>query len=235
MIKQFIPYKDQKVDLEGFAVFPDQEKRPLVIFCHAWRGRDSFICEQAEKAAHLGYIGFALDMYGKGILGQSKEENSALKGSFVENRLFLRERVLKGYEVGSSLPYVDRSKIAVVGYGFGGMCALDLARSGVNLSGAVSVYGHFNSPVGVEVHPIQAKILILHGFNDPISPMHELLHFQEEMNKAHVEWQAHIYGQAVHAFATPSANDPAAGILYQPAAAKHAGREIEIFLQAIFA
>jgi dienelactone hydrolase len=206
----------------------------LVIFCHAWRGRDEFICQQAEQAANLGYVGFAIDMYGKGVLGNSKEENAALKKPFLEDRLLLRRRLIKGFETACSLSNVDCANIAVVGFGFGGLCALDLARSGADLKGVVSLYGHFDPPQGCSIYPIKAKVLILHGFNDPISPMNELLHFQEEMDRDQVNWQAHIYSQTVHAFATPSANDPAAGILYQPYAAKHAAREIEIFLEDIF-
>jgi dienelactone hydrolase len=213
MIKKNIPYKDQDFDLEGFVAYSAEEKRPLVIFCHAWRGRDEFICQQAERAASLGYIGFAIDMYGKGVLGKSKEENAALKKTFLDDRLLLKRRLIKGFDVACSLPSVDCANIAVVGFGFGGLCALDLARSGVNLKGVISVYGHFDPPRGCPIYPIKAKVLILHGFNDPISPMSELLQFQQEMDKDQVNWQAHIYSHTVHAFATPSANDPAAGIL----------------------
>ena len=96
----------------------------------------------------MGIHCLALDMYGKGVLGDSKEENAALKKPFIENRNLLQRRVLKAFEVATNLPYADAKKTAVVGYGFGGVCALDLARSGADLKGAVSIYGHFDpSPI----------------------------------------------------------------------------------------
>lgn len=141
-----ISYSDKSTELEGFVAYPSQEKRPAVILCHAWRGRDDFICEKAEEIASWGYVGFALDMYGKGVLGKSKEENAALKKPFLEDRALLQRRVLKAFETVQSLPYVDSSRIAVLGFGFGGICALGLARSSANLRGAISIYGHFTPP-----------------------------------------------------------------------------------------
>jgi dienelactone hydrolase len=229
-----IPYQDDGVDLEGFAAYPSENKLPLVILCHAWKGRDDFICEKAQAIAKLGYVGFALDMYGKGILGKSKEQNAALKSPFIENRRLLQKRVVKAFEVACRLPYVDSSQVAIVGFGFGGICALDLARSGANLKGAVSIYGHFDPPPAPLIKPIKAKILVLHGYNDPVSPQSELSRFEKEMNDHNADWQAHIYGNTMHAFATPGANDPESGILYNPVSATRAWVSIHNFLDEIF-
>ena len=133
MFTEAISYQDGNSDLEAFVAYPSIERRPLVILCHAWKGKDDFICDKAREVAQWGYVGFALDMYGKGILGKSKDENAALKRPFIENRNMLQKRVLKAFEVACSLPYVDVSRIAVLGYGFGGICALDLARTGADL------------------------------------------------------------------------------------------------------
>lgn len=120
MHSTLIPYQDRQVVLEGFVAYPKEEKRPLVILCHAWQGRDEFICEKARLVAKQGYVGFALDMYGRGILGKSKEEKAALKKPFIQDRRFLHRRALKALETASHLPYVDAQRIAVVGFGFGG-------------------------------------------------------------------------------------------------------------------
>lgn len=229
-----VSYQDNGVDLEGYVACPNEEKHPLVILCHAWKGRDDFICEKARMIANQGYVGFALDMYGKGILGHSKEENAALKKPFIQDRHLLQRRVVKGLDVASRLPYVDPQKVVAIGFGFGGMCALDLARSGADLRGAVSVYGHFDPPPFQLTGSIQAKILILHGYKDPVTSQEELRRFEKEMNEAKVDWQAHIYGNAMHAFATPGANDPAAGILYNPAASERAWISIQNFLAEVF-
>lgn len=230
----FLPYTDEGTQLEGFSAYHPDEKRPLVILCHAWRGRDDFICEKAKLIAALGYVGFAIDMYGIGVLGNSKEENAALKKPFIEDRRYLRRRLLKGFDVACALPYVDSKRVVVLGFGFGGLCALDLARTGVDLKGAISIYGHFDPPRDCPLLPIKAKVLILHGYNDPISSMHELYDFQQELDNTKVDWQSHVYGNTFHAFATPSANDPTSGIMYNAHSAQQAWQEVEQFLAAVF-
>jgi len=228
-----IPYQDNGIELEGFVTYPVEEKRPLVILCHAWRGRDDFICDKAKEIAQWGYVGFALDMYGKGISGKTKEENIALKRPFIENRYLLHDRVIRGFEVACNLPNVDSTRVVVLGFGFGGICALDLARSGANLKGAISVYGHFDPPPSPLMKPITTKVLVLHGYNDPVTPQAELIRFAKEMNDSKVDWQAHIYGNTMHAFATPGANDPDSGILYNPVSSARAWISIHNFLDEI--
>lgn len=228
-----IAYQDDEVELEGFVAYRAGLKRPLVILCHAWKGRDVFICEKAQEVASWGYVGFALDMYGKNTIGKTKEESAALKRPFIEDRQLLQKRVIKAFEVACALPYVDSSRVAILGLGFGGICALDLARSGVDLKGAISVYGHFDPPPTKLIKPIQAKILALHGYRDPVTSQEELRRFEKEMNEANIDWQAHIYGNAMHAFATPGANDPDAGMLYHPVAAQRAWIAIQNFLAEV--
>ncbi len=229
-----IPYRDHDIDLEAFVAYPNEGKHPLVILCHAWKGRDEFICEATRMISKQGYVGFALDMYGRGVLGRSKEENAALKKPFIQDRRLLQKRVLKGLETASCLPYVDSKKIAVIGFGFGGMCALDLARTGADLKGVVSIYGHFDPPPSDLIKSIRGKILILHGYNDPVAPQEELRGFEKEMNEAKVDWQAHVYGNTMHAFAAPGASDPDAGILHNPVAAARAWVAIQNFLSEVF-
>ena len=107
MHTETISYQDDKTQLEAYVAYRSKEKFPLVILCHAWKGRDNFICEKAKEIARLGYVGFALDMYGKGVVGRSKEENAALKKPFIENREMLQKRVLKAFKIACQLPYVD--------------------------------------------------------------------------------------------------------------------------------
>lgn len=228
-----ISYMDEKVELEAFAAFPDEERRPAVILCHAWKGRDDFICEKARKIAELGYVGFALDMYGKGVLGKTREENAALKKPFLENRALLQRRLLKALEAASSLPYVDKTRIAALGYGFGGLCALDFARSGADLKGAICTYGHFE-PSGLPAKPVLAKILVLHGADDPIVKTTELLEFGKEMSDAKADWRAQIFGNTLHAFVNPAVNSPELGMAYSPVSAQRAWTAAQDFLREVF-
>lgn len=210
-----LSYYDDNTLLEAFVAAPNKERRPLVLLCHAWAGRDAFICEKAEAVAKKGYVGFALDMYGKGVLGHSKEENGQLKKPFLERRDLLQKRVLKAFEVASALPYVDKGRIAAVGYGFGAICALDLARAGAPLKGVVSIYGHFDSP-----QSIQTKVLILHGAEDTVTTQEELQKFQNELK---TNWQTHLYAHTKHAFASPNSET------YNPVAESRSWRYFRLF------
>lgn len=236
MQSELISYVDQGISLEGFAAYPSKEKNhPTVILCHAWSGRDAYICEKAQLMAQWGYVGFALDMYGKGILGNSREQSKALKQPFLEDRQFLQKRLLKALETVYSLPYVDVDRIAVLGFGFGGLCALDFARSGAHLKGVISVYGHFEPPPFPVIQPIKAKVLVLHGYEDRFAPPQDILTFGQEMQNLGVDWQAHLYGNSQHAFTNPAANDPAFGTVYNPITAQRAWDAIQNFLKNIFA
>jgi dienelactone hydrolase len=234
MPTSFVPYTDGSTVLEGFAAHTIPEKRPAVILCHAWSGRDHYVCEKAEMLARWGYFGFALDMYGKGVLGKSKEENARLKKPFLEDRALLQRRLLKALETVRSLPYVDPQKIAAVGFGFGGLCALDFARSGADLRGVVSLYGHYDPLPSHLSKSIQSKILVLHGYDDPVVKPDELRRFAEEMTEAKVDWQAHVYSNTLHAFMNPAINDPAAGLCFHPVSSQRAWHEIQGFLEEIF-
>jgi dienelactone hydrolase len=205
-----------------------------VILCHAWQGRDRFICDAAEKIASWGYVGFALDMYGKGILAKTREESAALKKPFMDNRSKLLERALAGVHAARSLPFIDAEQIALLGFGFGGVCALDLARTGENFKGTISVYGHFDRPANLPLRPIPGKIFLLHGYNDPIAKQHELRHFEQEMDELQADWQLHLFGNTLHAFMNPAINAPQLGTAYQPLSADRTWSQIRLFLSEIF-
>jgi dienelactone hydrolase len=229
-----VPYTDGETSLEGFASYTIPEKRPAVILCHAWSGRDKFICEKAEMMARWGYVGFALDMYGKGVLGKSKEENIALKKPFFEDRFLLHSRLMRALDAVRTVPHVNVTKIAAVGLGFGGLCALDFARCGASLRGVASVYGHFDPLPPKLIKPIQSKILIIHGYDDQIVEQEELRGFADEMTKMKVDWQAHVYSNTVHSFMSPLNNDPASGVQYNPVSANRAWHAIQGFLEEVF-
>ncbi len=231
---ELISYQDNGTQLEAYSAYETAEKRPLVLLCHAWKGRDDFITEKANQIAALGFVGFAIDMYGKGVLGKNNQENAALKKPFLDDRQLLQKRLLKGYHTACSLANVDASRVIALGFGFGGLCALDLARSGVALEGVVSIYGHFDAPKNCPNEPIKSKVLVLHGYNDPVSTLAELDTFQKELDERKVDWQSHIFANSFHAFANPSANDPSAGILYNPLSAERAWRDAKNFIVETF-
>ncbi len=236
MKTKLVTYEDQDAILEGFLAYDSKSemKSPGVILCHAWSGRDAFVCEKAKEIAQWGYTVFALDLYGKGVLGKNKEENIALMTPFIMDRNFLRKRLNSSLDAFRQHAEVDNQKIAVLGFCFGGLCALDFARSGADVKGVVSIHGLLVPAKKIKSQPIKAKVLALHGYDDPMVPPKEVLSFAQEMTKAKADWQVHMYGNTMHAFTNPSANDPSLGTLYNPTADKRAWQLIRSFLAECF-
>jgi dienelactone hydrolase len=209
--------------------------RPAVLISHAWGGRDHFVAEKARMLAALGYVGFALDVYGKGISGSSKEENAKLMQPFMEDRAKLQQRMKAALTALTQLPQVDSHKIAAIGFCFGGLCVLDLARTGVALQGVVSFHGLLGMPENTKGNKIKAKILALHGRDDPMVPPEQVHAFQEELTQAAADWQFVTYGHTVHAFTNPVANDPDFGTVYHADADRRSWQAMKNFFAEIFA
>lgn len=237
IVSNTIGYLDGDVLLEAYFAFDDAitERRPAVLISHAWGGRDDFVAEKANKLAELGYVGFALDMYGKGVIGNSPEQNSKLMQPFMTDRGLLQKRIKAALYAVRLLPWVDDSKIAAMGFCFGGLCVLDLARAGADLKGVVSFHGLLGAPDNLETNAIKAKVLALHGHDDPMGPVEQVLAFEQEMTKAGADWQLHTYGHTMHAFTNPKANDPAFGTVYQANADKRSWLAMKNFLAEVFA
>ena len=183
MLTQYVTYHDGDTQLEGYLAHNETDTpKPAVLVAHDWTGRREFACKAAERVASMGYVGFALDMYGKGIFGRDDdtEGNAALMNPFMSDRALLRRRINAALPVVRKLPAVDASRIAAMGYCFGGMCALELARSGADVKGVISIHGLLAS-ANVAHEKINAKVLCLHGHDDPMVPPEHVLAFEKEM------------------------------------------------------
>lgn len=235
IISNTVGYLDGDVLLEAFFAFDDSlsGRRPAVLINHTWAGRDDFVAEKAKKLAALGYVGFAVDMYGKGVLGSDAEENAKLMQPFMQDRQLLKKRMMAALYAVKLMPWVDDSRIAAIGFCFGGLCSLDLARAGADLKGVVSFHGLLGA-LDDNSHPIKAKILALHGHDDPMVPVEQVIAFEKEMTKAGADWQLHTFGNTQHAFTNPLANNPDFGTVYQPEADKRSWILMENFLAEIF-
>jgi len=226
-----VRYLDGDCECVGHLALPEGEGSfPAVLVHHAWAGQGDFERDKAKALAGLGYAGFALDNYGAGRVGQSPEENRALMQPLMGDRAQLRRRVLAGLDAAQSLPEVDAERVAAIGFCFGGLCALDLARSGATLRGAVSFHGLL-MPCGLPPETILGKVLALHGYDDPMAPPEAVLAFAQEMSEAGADWQLHAYGGTLHAFTNPVANDPAAGLRYSADADRRSWQSMRAFLE----
>lgn len=237
IVSNTVIYLDGDVVLEAFFAFDDalSGRRPTVLINHTWAGRDDFVAEKAKKLAALGYVGFAVDMYGKGVLGSNPEQNMQLMQPFMADRAMLQKRMQAALAAVKLMPWVDDSKIAAIGFCFGGLCSLDLARTGADIKGVVSFHGLLAAPGNTKGNAVKAKILALHGRDDPLVPLEQRLAFEQEMTEAGADWQLHTYGHTMHAFTNPLANAPESGMVYRPNAERRSWIAMQNFLAEIFA
>ena len=231
-----IEYDMDGTVFEGFMAWDDSADtpRPGVLVSHAWGGRSEFEDDKARWLAGLGYVGFALDMYGKGVRGSTTEECTALMTPLVEDRPTLQARIGAALAALRAETPVDAGRCAAMGFCFGGLCVLDLARTGSDVNGVVSVHGLFMPAGNTTGTSISARVLCLHGYDDPMAPPDALLGLATELSEAGADWQVHAYGGTMHAFTNPQANDPDFGTVYSEGADKRAHQAIENFLEEVF-
>jgi dienelactone hydrolase len=233
--EQIIEYRDGDTKLQGFFCHDDSfvGAVPAVMISHAWGGRDEFVERKARRLAWHGYATFALDMYGEGKRGKSPEENQALMMPFVQNRALLARRINAALTAVRNLPSVDARRVAAMGFCFGGMCALDLARSGADVRGVVSFHGLLKPNGLAPPASIPAKVLILHGYDDPMAPPEDVLAIGKELTAAGADWQLHAYGNTVHSFTNPEANNRAGGMQYSDRADRRSWHSLIQFLEEV--
>jgi dienelactone hydrolase len=203
-----------------------------VAVCHAWGGRDAFSEAVARRLAAEGYLACALDAYGAGVRGTTPEENQALMAPLVANRGALFRRLTTGLAALRAQPDCGDA-VAALGYCFGGLCVLDLARGGAGLRGVVSFHGLLHAPQPALGPGDDAAILVLNGHDDPMVPPSAVQAFTEEMTLAERDWQVHDYGGALHAFTVPEANAPEAGVAYQERADRRSWATTLAFLAEV--
>ncbi len=233
---RLVDYHDGDVVLEGMLAWDDAVTgpRPGVLVSHAWGGRSDFEDGKANALAELGYAAFALDLYGKGVRGSGPEENAALMQPFLDDRAMLQQRLLVSLDTMRQQDPVDASKVAAIGFCFGGLCVLDIARTGADLAGVVSFHGLFFAPGNTEGNTIRAKVLALHGWNDPMATPDNVLALSNELTGMGADWQLHAYGNTMHAFTNPDANDTQMGTVYDASADRRSFRSMQNFLEEIF-
>ena len=232
---ELVEYSHRGDTLEAYVAHDGSDGvKPCVLICHAWAGRSEHEEAIAGLLATLGYVGFALDVYGKGVLGASTEENQKLMSPFLEDRAMLQDRLKAALSAAQDLGFVDPGKVAVSCYCFGGLCALDMARSGADIKGAAAFHGLFNKPGNTDDNRIDAKIICFHGWDDPMAKPDDVLNFTEEMNSAEADWQIQAFGNTMHAFTNKGANDPDFGTVYSPTADARSWATFQNFLTELF-
>lgn len=232
-----VQYKEGETALEGIVAWDDAVKgrRPGILVVHEWTGVGPYVKSRAEQLAKLGYVAFCVDVYGKGVRPVGPKEAGETAGRFKEDRPLLRRRVAAGLEELRRNELADPRRIAAVGYCFGGTAVLELARSGADVAGVVSFHGGLSTPLPASAGSLKAKVLVLHGADDPFVPAAEVTGFEAEMRRASADWQLVAYGGAVHSFSNPaSGSDRSKGAAYDPRADRRSWEAMLAFFGELF-
>ena len=234
-----IDYDHEGHALGGQLAWNDEwkEPRPCVLIVHdAMKSTQGFEEERAVTLAGLGYAAFVVDVYGRGIHCTSPEESYSQMQPFQEDRNFLQRRLLASVAAAAALPEVDGDRLAAIGYCFGGMCVLDLARMNAPVRGVASFHGLLTPPGASDVltEPIEPKVLVLHGWDDPYVPPEMIEPFAWEMSERKADWQILAFGNTVHSFTNPNYSTPEEGVAYEPKAERRSWHALVGFLEELF-
>jgi len=202
---QWIDYKLGNTTLSGYLVFDDAvtAKRPGVLMIHDRSGFSEGTIADAEMIAKLGYVVFAEDIFGKGVVPKTIPEMTELTVVYNKDRPTMRARAVAGLDILKNQPNVDATKLAAVGYCFGGTVGIELVETGAQLAGFVSVHGSFRDFAPEAAKNIKGRVLILHGAEDPVAPMEELNAVISQFRAAKVNFEVNLYSGTTHGFTHP--------------------------------
>jgi dienelactone hydrolase len=235
-----VEYKAQDVVMKGYLAYQEgiKEKRPGVLVVHEWWGVNDYIRRRARMLAELGYIALALDMYGEGKQAMHPTDAGKFSSELMQNFDVSRVRFLAALDFLKQQAAVDPTRIAAIGYCFGGGVVLNMARQGVDLRGVASFHGSLKAVKPAQPGGVKAKVLVLHGADDKFIPQDQIESLQQEMKTAGADFQFISYPGALHSFTNPEADENAKkfnmAIAYNADADKKSWDELRKFLKTIF-
>ena len=220
MVTKTVEYSDSEKTYEGYLALPgDASPIGLIVVGHAWGGLADHEREVCDRLSGMGYAAFAYDIFGKGERGETVEECQALMTPLVEDRAKLQSRLATSIATAQKETGLGKEKTVGIGYCFGGLCALDEARAGLDVSAVASFHGLFMPADNLaDDKEISAKVLIMHGYDDPMAEPDSMKGVMDEMTKKGADWQLIAYGHTKHAFTNKGANNPDLGTIYSPTA-----------------
>ena len=236
IITKEVLYSQDSVTFKGYMAYDNKikGKKPGILVAHEWWGLNDFSKTKAKELASLGYCAFAADLYGNGKTASDAKTAAQLAGE-VRGTSRMRERIVAGYNEMLKQEMVDSNRTAAIGFCFGGTAVLELAYSGAEVKGIVSFHGGLIAPKPGDMGKIKAKILILHGADDPNVPRDMIERLQDTLRNEKVDWQFVFFSNTVHAFTNPAAgNDNSKGMAYNPESARRAWDYMKLFLNEIF-
>jgi dienelactone hydrolase len=219
-------YEYDGLDLEGVVLSGTDPNAPTVLVFHGMEGRSDAQVEFCHRLAATGYRAVAVDLFGRDVTRAvsrgGMDADSATMTGLIQDRDMLRDRLFGVVDILTALPGVERDAMAAIGFCFGGLCMLDLARHGTHLKAVGSFHGILTPPPHAPDSPIATRVAVYHGWDDPFAPPADVVALGAELTARGADWQLHAYGHAMHAFMAPFANDPERGIQYDETAAQRA-------------
>jgi len=221
--------------LEGvFVGRRDGQARPTVILVPTVMGVSDLELGFGRQLVELGYNAFVADLFGKKFRGSPREVMFGEMTRLKSDRAALRRRLVAVLDQVRSLGEAKADQIVVAGYCFGGMCALDVARSGADIAAAVAFHGLFD-PAGLPTEKISAKVVAFHGWADPMVPPDNVVALGQELTQAGADWQIHAYGHVAHGFTNPKASEIGIeGVRYNALAAERSWTSFISLLEELF-
>jgi dienelactone hydrolase len=237
IVTRDVEYREGDTVLRGHLALPwrTDAKHPAVLVVHEWWGRGPHSDESAEALARLGYVGFAVDMYGDGRTTTDPKQAGEWAGAIRTDPALGMRRLVAALGVVRAMPEVDASRVACIGYCFGGTVSLEAAWAGLDLRGVVCFHGSLTTPKPEQAPGVKASILVCHGADDPFVTKEAVDAFQASMRESRLDWEFAEFGGAVHSFTNPAADGSFnAGVKYQPLAAARSWELMEDFLAERF-
>jgi dienelactone hydrolase len=234
-----IEYRDGSLKLRGLLAYDEaiEGKRPGILVVHEAWGLGDHAMERARMLAKLGYVALAADMYGDRRMAADLPAAMELIGELRTDPAKLRARAGAAIAALRAQPNVDGSKLAAIGFCFGGTTVLELARGGADLKGVVSFHGGLQTLAPAEPGAVTPKVLVCTGADDPMIPPAQVVDFENEMRTAGADWQVISYGGTVHSFTNPDAGKTVKldGIAYNERTDKRSWAAMRAFFDEIFA
>ena len=241
VVTKTITYEHGGTKLEGYLAYDDSTdaKRPGVLVFPEWWGLNDYAKGRAKQLAEMGYVAFAVDMYGNGQSTTDAKKAKEWVGPFYGKPL-MAERARAGLDELLKTGLVDEKKVAAIGFCFGGSTCQALAYSGAPLAGIVSFHGGLVQSAPEALAKVRAKFLMLNGAIDPTIKAEEIAAFQKALDSGHIDYQFINYSGALHAFSNPGATKLAeesgmtAMVGYDETAARRSWAQMKLFFDEIF-
>jgi len=240
VVRQTLVYSGPGGPFEGVVAWDDavEGRRPAVLVLPNVRGQKESDNLKADALAALGYVALAADVFGQGRRKTLGSDNVAeYMNELNADRDLLRERLSASLAALVALPQADPARTAAVGFCFGGKCVLDMARAGLPILGGVSFHGVYDRPTYANVSPITAKLLVCHGWDDPIAPPNVTVALAQELTESGADWQIHAYGHTGHAFTDieiKGKDSGRPGVAYDGTADRRSWQVMRDFLEELF-